>query len=120
VAALAAAGASAATFNSVSISGPRTATAGQQVKLHFTGYATPNARRLRVWLDDHRCAISAKAEGARPEVEPPSKYKLPSGDFKAELTVKHSTVGTHVVCAYLIYPSSQNTAARASWRYVTH
>jgi len=117
-AALAAAGASAAASSSVSISGPRTVDTGGKVKLHFTGYAATGVHGLRVWLDNRKCADTANAEGARPELKAPTKFRV-GGNFKAVLTVDRSTAGTHVVCAYLTSQSTQNTAARASWRYVT-
>lgn len=121
--ALASTSASAATANSVSISGPRSATAGQRIRLRFTGYAAPDVRRLKVWLDNRKCAMAAKAESARPELQPPapppSQFKV-SGQYRAVLRVDRSSTGTHIVCAYLLYAGTQTTAARATWRYVTH
>jgi Tfp pilus assembly protein PilF len=118
VAAVLAASASAAPANSITISGPRTATAGQRVKLRFTGYAATNVRRLRVWLDDRKCATTAKAEGARPDLRAPTTFQV-KGDFDDSLKVDRSSTGTHLVCAYLLYQGTVATAARASWRYVT-
>jgi hypothetical protein len=119
LAALAAASASAAASNSVSISGPRSVQAGDRVKLHFSGYADAAVHGLRVWLDDRSCAATASAEGARPELRPPTNFAV-RGNFRAVLTIGKSSTGTHIVCAYLVYQGTQNTAARASWRYVTH
>jgi hypothetical protein len=110
--------ASTAKSNSVSISGPRRVAAGAKVKLRFTGYAAGDVHGLRIWLDNRKCATTAKAEGARPELRTPSNFAV-SGPFKARLTVMRSSMGTHVVCAYLLHRGTQNTAARASWRYVT-
>ncbi len=118
-AALAVAGASAAAPSSVSISGPRSVVAGGKVKLRFTGHAATGVRSLRVWLDNRKCAATASTEGARPELNAPTKFRV-SGHFRAVLTVDRSTAGTHVVCAYLTSQGTQSTAARASWRYVTH
>jgi hypothetical protein len=123
VAVLLAASASAATSSSVSISGPHKVVAGTEVKLRFTGYAGTGVNHLRVWLDDRKCAPSASAESGRPELQPPAapptQFRV-RRHFKDQLTVTHSSTGTHIVCAYLIYRATQNTAARASWRYVTH
>jgi hypothetical protein len=118
VACLAAAGASAAAANSLSASGPRHVQAGQTVKLHFTGYATTDVHRLWVWLDNKRCAATAKAEGSRTYLRTPTKFDV-SGPFKAVLKVDHSAAGTHVACGYLVFQGTQATAARASWRYLT-
>jgi hypothetical protein len=115
---LATASASAATSSSVTVTGPKNVQAGQKVRLDFTGYAGTGVHRLRVWLDDHRCATSAKAEGARPNLHAPTQFRV-SANFKARLTIMHSSAGTHVVCAYLLYRSTQDAVARGSWRYVT-
>lgn len=114
-----AATASAAPSSSVSVSGPHRAQAGDKVRLRFTGYAATGVRTLRVWLDDRKCATTANAEAARPELRTPTKFAV-HGKFKAVLTIGQSSAGRHVVCAYLIDRGTQNTAARASWRYVTH
>lgn len=119
LAALAAASATAATSSSVSISGPRRVEAGDRVKLHFSGHAGAAVHSLRVWLDDRTCAATASAEGDRPELRPPTKFRV-SGKFRAVLRIGQSSTGTHIVCAYLVHHGTQNTAARASWRYVTH
>lgn len=116
---VAAASASAAPSNSVSISGPHSVQAGAKVKLRFTGYAASDAPSLRVWLDNRKCATTAKAEGARPELRSPTSFSV-TGNFKAVLTIGKSSPGTHLACAYLVDQGAQNTAARASWRYVTH
>lgn len=114
-----AAGAWATTSSSVSVTGPRTARAGDKVRLRFTGYAAKGVRTLRVWLDDRKCATTANSEAARPELRTPTRFSV-HGKFKAVLTIGQSSAGTHVVCAYLVERGTQNTAARASWRYVTH
>lgn len=116
---LAAASASAATSSSVSASGPRTAKVGDQVRLRFTGYAASGVRHLRVWLDNRSCAATAKDEGARPELRPSTNFAV-TGKFKAVLTIGQSSAGTHVACAYLVDRATKTTAARTSWRYVTH
>lgn len=96
--------------------GPRTARAGQRIQLHFTGYAGAGVSRLRVWLDDRTCAITARAESARTGLSH-SGFAV-RHRFRDRLTVERTSKGTHVVCAYLVR-SSRGTAARASWRYVT-
>lgn len=117
--ALGAGSASAATSSSVSVSGPHTVKTGQEVKLRFTGHAATGVRELSVWLDDRTCATTASSEGARPQVRPPTNFAV-RGRFRAILTVAKSSSGTHVVCAYLVHRKTHHTAARASWRYVTH
>jgi hypothetical protein len=104
--------------SSVTVSGPRTAQVGQRVRLHFRGYAASGVHRLRVWLDDRACASTARAEGARIGLRSPTDFSV-DGHFRDRLTVEHSAKGTHVVCAYLVHRTSQETAARGSWRYVT-
>lgn len=116
---LTAAGASATPSSSVSISGPRSVQVGARVRLRFTGYAASGVPSLRVWLDNRRCATTARSEHGRPEVRAPTNFAV-NGKFKAVLTIAQSSAGTHVVCAYLIARGTQNTAARASWRYATH
>jgi hypothetical protein len=108
----------AAARNSVSITGPHRVQAGHTVRLRFTGHAASGVRQLRVWLDDRTCATTAQAEGTRSGLRPPTNFAV-RGNFRARLTVTSSSRGTHVVCAYLVYRRTQNTAARASWRYVT-
>jgi hypothetical protein len=119
VAALIAASASAAMSSSVSISGPHRVAAGAKVKLRLTGHAGTGVRGLRVWLDNRACAPTARAEGARPDLRIPTKFRV-KGSFDDVLTVTHSATGTHIACAYLIHRGTQTTAAQASWRYVTH
>lgn len=119
VAVVLAAAASAATSSSVSASGPHTARAGDTVRLRFIGYAADGVHTLRVWLDNRSCAATARDEAARSELRPPTHFAV-SGKFKAILTIGQSSAGTHVACAYLIVRATQGTAARASWRYVTH
>jgi hypothetical protein len=104
--------------NSVAVSGPRQVDAGHRVRLHFTGHAAANVPKLRVWLDHRRCADTARAEGERADLKAPTDFKV-RGNFRARLTVEHSSKGTHVVCAYLVHRATQDTAARGSWRYVT-
>ncbi len=116
---VAAASASAAPSNSISISGPQSVQAGAKVKLRFTGFAASDVPSLRVWLDNRRCATTAKAEGSRPELRSPTSFSV-TGNFRAVLTIGRSSPGTHVACAYLTSQGTQSTAARASWRYVTH
>jgi hypothetical protein len=117
--ALTPASASATPSNSVSISGPRSVQIGAKVRLRFTGYAASGVPSLRVWLDNRRCATTARTEGGRAEVRAPTNFAV-SGKFKAVLTIAQSSAGTHVVCAYLVARGTQSTAARASWRYDTH
>jgi hypothetical protein len=108
----------AASRSHVKITGPRTAHTGQTVKLNFTGHAASGVRTLRVWLDNRQCATTAESEGKRSGLQSPTDFRV-RGTFHARLTVKRSSKGTHVVCAYLVHRTSQSTAARASWRYVT-
>jgi hypothetical protein len=108
----------AATHSWVRASGPRTAQAGQQVRLHFTGYAARGANRLRVFLDDQSCATTARSEGTRMDLRAPTDFRV-HARFRDRLIVSHSSPGTHVVCAYLVSRSTDQTAARTSWRYVT-
>lgn len=116
--ALAATAAWSATESSVTVTGPRTAQAGQKVRLHFRGYAARGVPRLRVWLDDRTCASTAHAEGARTDLRRPTDFAV-DGQFRDRLTVLHTSKGTHVACAYLVHRTSQATVARGSWRYVT-
>lgn len=110
----------ATTRSSVSVTGPATAKSGQQVKLHFRGYATSGVNQLRIWLDDRPCASTARAEASRAAA---SKLHHAAftvrGHFRARLTVQRSSKGTHMVCAYLLHRGTEVTVARASWRYVT-
>lgn len=117
-ASLAAGAAWASASSSVKVTGPRTVQTDQRVKLHFTGYAAAGVHQLKVWLDDRACAASAQAEGARSGPLAPSHFRV-HGQFRARLTVEHSSRGTHVVCAYLVSSATHRTAARGSWRYVT-
>jgi hypothetical protein len=108
----------AAARSTVKITGPRTAHVGQTVRLNFSGHAAPGVRTLRVWLDSHQCATTAQSEGMRSGLQSPTDFSV-RRRFRARLTVMHSSKGTHFVCAYLVHRTSQSTAARASWRYVT-
>jgi hypothetical protein len=116
--AMTAASAAATSSNSITISGPKHVQAGQRVKLRFTGYGTREVTRLLIWLDDRRCAASAKAEGARANLQSPTKFPV-SGSFNDVLNIKRSTTGTHMVCSYLVRKGTEATAYRATWRYVT-
>jgi hypothetical protein len=111
------ASADAAAKSTVTASGPSTAQTGQSVTLQFKGYADNGVTRLRVWLDDRTCATTAASEGARSGLQAPTPFDV-HHRFRARLTIQHSSKGTHVACAYLVYKGT-NTAARASWRYVT-
>ncbi len=104
--------------SSVNATGPPTATAGDSVELHFKGYAAKGVNRLRIWLDDRTCAASAVSVGGRSGLRQPTDFRV-RRRFRRRLTVEHTSKGTHVVCAYLLQRVTGNTAAEASWRYVT-
>ncbi|MFL5824620.1 MAG: hypothetical protein ACJ764_14400 [Solirubrobacteraceae bacterium] len=116
--ALPTAGAGAAGRSSLTVSGPRHAGRGQRVRLHLRGHAAKGIHRLAVWLDNRRCADRAKVESERHRLRKPSVFHV-HGNFRAVLTIRHSTKGTHVACAYLQHRRTRVTEARASWRYVT-
>ena len=108
----------AASRNRLTVSGPHHVATGSRVELHFRGHAARHVHRLVVWLDNHPCADRAKVESQRKRLLPPSAFRV-HGNFRAQLTIEHSSKGTHVVCAYLLHHHTRTTEAHASWRYAT-
>src|SRR5437763_3926609 len=85
----------------VDIQAPQHVNAGHKVVLVFVGYTTPKFGWLVVFLDNRACARTGVAESNRAESRE-FDYAPIHGHFRKTLTIKHSSRGTHYVCAYLV------------------